>query len=267
MKFGLCGNMVVTDLMYGGMEIAPMLAELGYDYIELSLAHLTELTTPDFQSLKNKLYLSGIPCESCNNFFPPGIKLTGPEANLPEILSYARKAIKCATELGASVVVFGSGPSKNVPHGFPKDLAWEQLVWLCREIDPVAEAHNIIVVLEPLRKEECNIVNSVAEALKLMRDSNVTNTKVLADYYHMFEEMESPDVLLEAALNIKHVHFANPAGRIFPKSLKENQGYIPFFENLKKIGYSERISIEAFSDNLYEDAKGAIKFLNQINKL
>lgn len=266
MKVGLCGNMVVNDFRLGGSEVAPLLAELGYDYIELSLVHLTELNRADFNAVKKTLTESRIPCESCNNFFPRHLRLTGYEVNLSAIISYASKAIARASDLGASIIVFGSGPAKNVPDGFSKDKGWEQLVSLCRELDSIAGANNVTIVLEPLRKAECNIVNSVAEGLKLMDDSNTKNIKVLVDYYHMVAESESPDILLEAGSNIRHVHLANPVGRKFPHSWEENKEYRLFFENLKKIRFNERVSIEACSDNFYEDAKAAINFMNQIKQ-
>lgn len=266
MKIGLCGSMVVKDLRLGGSEVAPFLAELGYDYIELSLSQLVELSSDDFFSVKRLLGAAGIPCESCNNFFPQHHRLTGPEVNLPVILSYARKAIGLAAELGASIVVFGSGQAKNVPDGFPKELAWQQLVSLCQALDPVAGANNVTIVLEPLRKAECNIVNIIADGLKLIKDSNTKNIKMLVDYYHLDAENESPDILLEAASDIRHVHLANPANRSFPKSWDENPGYQKFFENLKKINFNERMSVEAFSDNFQEDAKASFNFLNQIKQ-
>jgi sugar phosphate isomerase/epimerase len=258
--------MVVKDLRKGGSEVAPVLVELGYDYIELSLAHLTELSGEDFYSVKRMLAVAGIPCESCNNFFPPHLKLTGTEVNLPSILLYATKAVERAAELGSSIVVFGSGQAKNVPDGFPKELAWQQLVSLCQALDPVAGANHITIVLEPLRKAECNIVNSVAEGLELIKVSNTKNIKLLVDFYHLDAENESPDILLEAASNISHVHLANPAGRGFPKSWNENHSYQLFFEKLKRINYNGRVSVEAFTDDFYEDAKASINFMNQIKQ-
>lgn len=258
--------MVVKDLKNGGSEAASVLAELGYDYIELSLAHLTKLINTDFNSVKNTLVAFGIPCESCNNFFPPEVRLTGPDTDLMIILAYARKAIERAAELGASIIVLGSGPAKNLPYGFPKNQAWDQLVTLCQKLDPIAGSNNITIVLEPLRKSECNIINSVEEAHKLMRESNTKNIKILVDYYHMVAENESSDILLEAISDIRHVHLANPEKRSFPKSWNEHLNYQMFFKNLKKIRYNERISVEAFSDNFHEDAKISINFLNQIRQ-
>jgi D-psicose/D-tagatose/L-ribulose 3-epimerase len=258
--------MVVKDLRNGGSEVAPLLAELGYDYIELSLTHLTRLINSDFNAVKKTLMSSGIPCESCNNFFPPEVRLTGPDADLMIVLEYARRAIERAAELGVSIIVFGSGPAKKLPDGFPKDQGWRQLITLCQKLDPIAGSNNITIVLEPLRKEECNIINSIGEAYKLMLESDTENIKILVDYFHSVAENESSDILLEVASNIRHVHMANPENRSFPKSWNENLNYKSFFENLKKIGYDAGISVEAFSDNFHEDAKGSINFLNQIRQ-
>ncbi len=89
---------------------------------------------------------------------------------------------------------------------------------------------------------------------------------MLVDYYHLDAENESPDILLEAASDIRHVHLANPADRSFPKSWEENPGYQLFFENLKRINYNGRVSVEAFSDDFQEDAKASFNFLSQIKQ-
>jgi len=52
------------------VEIVEALAEIGYDYIELSLSDLTALPEPAFASLVERVNRSGIRCEACNNFFP-----------------------------------------------------------------------------------------------------------------------------------------------------------------------------------------------------
>ena len=57
-----------------------------------------------------------------------------------------------AARLGAGIVVFGSGPAKTVPPGFPKGEAILQLIELCRKLAPIAADNGIIIVIEPLRK-------------------------------------------------------------------------------------------------------------------
>lgn len=264
MRIGLCASMNVDDLSMGGSELAPILAEMRYDYIELSLAHLVLLSEGELNKVITRLKQSELPCESCNNFFPSFLKLTGTDVNWTKIKEYARKALETAALVGAKIVVFGSGQAKTIPDGFPKNSAYQQLIELCRMIDPIAVEAGITIVIEPLRKAECNIINTVEEGLQLMNDASCKNIRMLADYYHMGIENEDPDILLKAGQDLRHVHFAKVQGRSFPLNVDEDLRYAIFFENLKKIGFNQRISIEAFTNNFYAEAKQSLALLKSL---
>ena len=259
MKFGCCGNMITKTT---GIEIIKKLEDYGYDYIELSLCHITQLSEANFLNLKDELTQSNLKCEVCHNFFPSNIKLTGLKVNWDEIEIYLKEALKRANMLGTKIIVFGSGEAKNVPAGYSLAKAWDQLIYSLRYISECIGKYEIDVVLEPLRKKECNIINSVSEALKLVKDVNRYNVNVLVDYYHMSYENESPEIIKVAKDYIQHIHFANSKGRIFPKDIYEDN-YTPFIDSLKFIKYDKRVSIEAYADNFDKDCKKALQFLNK----
>ncbi len=262
MKFGCCGSMVAVEPDGTGAEIAGSLKKIGYDYIELSLAHIMRLPEVDFRALRSKLIESGIKCEACNNFFPPELKLTGPTANMGSILDYTGKAIERAGLLGSEIIVFGSGKAKNVDEGFPMIEAWGQIEDLLKQIDALAGKYGITIVIEPLRKAECNIINNIGEALMLVKKVNRNHIQMLADYYHMVIEHDPPKILEEASAHIRHVHLAKVDGRTFPKNIEEDD-YAPFIESLNNINYDKRISIEAYSNNFIDDAKLSLEFLKK----
>jgi len=266
MKIGLCAGMNVEDLSRGGFELAPLLAEMGYDYIELSLSHLAMLGDYDLKKLITRLKQSDLPCESCNNFFPSSLNLTGTNVNWHKIKEFAWKALEIASQIGSKIVVFGSGPAKTIPDAFPKSAAYQQLIELCRLIDPIARETGIIIVIEPLRKAECNIINTVEEGLQLMNDANCSNIRMLVDYYHMRIEGENPAILLKAGQDLQHVHFAKVLDRAFPLSIEEDSQYVVFFEYLKEIGYDQLISVEAFTNNFYTEAKQSLTLIKSLLK-
>ena len=55
MRFGCCLNMVATKPDKTGMEWIEKLAEYGFDYAELPIAQLMELSDGDFETLKKKI--------------------------------------------------------------------------------------------------------------------------------------------------------------------------------------------------------------------
>jgi D-psicose/D-tagatose/L-ribulose 3-epimerase len=267
MKIGCCTNMVATLKDGTGVEHVEMLKEVGYDYIELPLAQMVELSDEEFTIFEERIRSSGIKCEVCNNFFPAHIRLTGNEVNKEVISNYIEVALGRACQLGVSVIVFGSSGAKNVPQGFSKDKAWEQIVELLQYVDSQVKQQGITIAIEPLNRLESNIVNTAAEGLKLVKEVDRENIKLLVDYYHLTMENENQAIVLEAGHQLGHVHFACPISRVYPNESDDLVvEYSIFINNLKKIGYEGRISIEAFTQDLRNDAIKALALMKkQVN--
>lgn len=255
--------MVIENLWSGGSEAAPLLYELGYDYIELSISHLSLLDKSSFRKVRENLKL---PCESCNNLFPPDLRLTGPDVNFRAVKEYSELALGRAAEMGSSIIVFGSGQAKSYPEGFPASTALEQVKEICYQLSSIASRNNQVIVVEHLRKAECNLINTFEEAIELCRSVNLDEIKVLADLYHLTEEKESISGLKNAGEYLKHIHISNPSGRKFPLPVDDPETYRNFFEMLKMIEYKERISIEAYSSDFEKEAASALKFLKNLIK-
>jgi D-psicose/D-tagatose/L-ribulose 3-epimerase len=264
MRIGYCTNLIATQIDGTGSEWIEKGQENGFDYVELPLAQMVDLNDKEFSSLKEKVGSSGLKCEACNNFFPASIRLTGNDVDYGKTEAYLDKALGRAAQLGVKVIVLGSPKSKNVPEGYPMDKAWSQLVELLRNIDPLVRTRGITVVIEPLNKGESNIINTAAEGLQLAKAVDRENIKLLIDYYHLVMEKEDPEIILDAGSYIKHIHFANPAGRVYPA--EKVDGYIRFMDLLKRIGYEGRISVEAYTKDFCHDAKRSVEILRQLAK-
>ncbi len=261
-RLGCCGCMTAGGTDGTGIHVLDDLAALGYDYIELSLRDLMALDNDVFDALHARLDAAPIGCETCHNFFPDAMRLTGESADHATALAYAERAVARAGSLGAKAIVFGSSGAKNVPEGFPMDRAWQQIVDLLRAIDPFARRAGLDIVIEPLNRRESNIVNSVAEGRKLTDDAGCANIRLLADYYHVMLENEPMTHIAEAADCLRHVHFAEIEGRRYPKARSDD--YVTFFRTLAGAGYRGRVSVEAFSDDFAADARRARDILRPI---
>jgi sugar phosphate isomerase/epimerase len=157
--------------------------------------------------------------------------------------AHVKKVMSRLSKLGVQVLVFGSGGARRVPDGFSKDEAWKQLVDFSRRAAEEAKPAGITVTIEPLRQQETNIINTAAEGLKLVEAVNHPNFQLMIDFYHLASEHEDPAIVLTAKDRLRHLHVANPNGRVFPQKWDEFD-YAPFFANLKAIGYDKRISME-----------------------
>jgi len=260
-KFGCCGSTINPDIDKIGINIIEALKKIGFDYIELSLRDIAQVSDRAFLLLKKRIYLSGLKCEVCNNFFPDNIKLTGPDTNNDTILRYLEKALFRAKQIGVEVIVLGSPLSKNLPDGFPGEKAWEQMIEKLRLINSEVKKNKITIVIEPVNRNESNFIIKTKEAYHLVKEVDRENIQLLVDYYHFSLEEEEPKILLEIKDMLKHVHFSRTKNRSFPIKIEEDPNYLLFISNLKHIRYQHRISIEAHTGNFINDATKSLRFL------
>jgi sugar phosphate isomerase/epimerase len=234
----------------------------GFDYVELATSEIAALSDADFEQAAARISQAGLPVPAMNLFLPATLKVTGPDINRDQQMAYVTKAFTRLARLGTTIVVFGSGGARRVPDGFPKEQAMQQLIEFGRRIAPEARARGITIAVEPLRPEETNIINSAAEGLALVNAVGDPNFQLMVDFYHLASVKEDPAIIVRARDHIRHVHMANPEGRVFPRVFDEYD-YAPFFAALRAIGYDRRISIEASTKALEADAPTAIALLRK----
>ena len=246
---------------------AATLAACGYDYIEPGLSKTLALPDPDRQEQLRRLSATKLRVETMNWFLPGAdIKLTGPVVDETRVNDYLERSLALAEQLGVKVIVFGSPGARSFPEGFPRERAWDQLKAFLRTAGGIIESrrYGMVIGIEPLRKPESNIVNTVVEAARLAREVNHPKVRIIVDFYHLTFENEDPDAILDAKDLIVHLQIADPSARGFPKQEGGEARYRRFFDNLLKIGYKGRLSIEANSSDVAGDCGPALKFLKEM---
>jgi sugar phosphate isomerase/epimerase len=159
-------------------------------------------------------------------------------------------------------VVFGSGGARQVPEGFSKQEAFEQLVDFGKRIAPEARSRNITIAIEPLRHQESNIINTAAEGLQWVNAVNDPNIQLMIDYYHFQVEKEDLADIFKVKDHLRHLHMANPNGRVVPLQWEEYD-YAPFFADMRAIHYDRLISVEASTKDLRTEGPQAIALLRR----
>jgi D-psicose/D-tagatose/L-ribulose 3-epimerase len=234
----------------------------GFDYLELGTSEIAALSDDEFEKALAHITHVGLPVPVTNLFLPSTLKVTGPQIDRDQQMAYVKRAFARVARLGTEIVVFGSGGARRVPDGFPREDAFKQLVEFGRRVAPVARAHGLTLAIEPLRRQETNIINSAAEGLELVTAIGDPNFQLMVDFYHLASEKEDPEVLVRAREHIRHLHVANPQGRVFPLEWDEYD-YAPFFGALRTIGYARRISVEGSAKDFPNDAPRAIALLRR----
>lgn len=235
----------------------PTVAQLGFDYVELSLAGVAALTEEEFLALAQAVDASPIRVEAFNGMLPASVRVTGTNVSASQQHEYLEHAFCRAQRLGGKVVVFGSSGARNVPEGFPIDSAWRQIVNFLRLAERHAGNYDLTIAIEPLCRRESNIINYVSEAVLLSSLHQLPHIRALGDTYHMAMGAEPFSALTAAGEMLAHVHTANAIGRRFPK-IGDGEDYEALFRALLQGGYEGRVSIEGGCDTFASDAEAAL---------
>ena len=220
-------------------------AKYGFDYIEPAAAEIAAMSENQFREFADTVLASPLRCHAFNSFIRRSdLKVVGPEVPTSALKDYLELCLPRCRRLGASIVVWGSAGSRNVPEGFPRARAQNQIADFLKMAGEAAQRSKIIVAIEPLRRQESNILNTGGEALEMVRRVEHPNVRMIIDYFHLREESEDPQIIELAKGEIVHLHFASPHGRSWPHELGEDDHYAAFFSYLKKTGYRGGISIE-----------------------
>jgi len=235
MQYGICG----------GPDAARAAADAGYDFFEWTVGAFLKPLEDEaaFEVALAQAKSAALPCPVVNVFLPGDLKVTGPQADLARLEQYVTTAFRRAERAGVNTIVFGSGGARRVPEGFDHTVAHQQLVAFGRMMGPLAQAHGVTIVVEHLNQAECNILTSVRESAQLVREVNQPGIQLLVDGYHWAKEQEAPEEIVSAGELIRHAHIATVPTRLPPGS--EDCDLLPFFAALKRIGYDQRLSLEA----------------------
>jgi sugar phosphate isomerase/epimerase len=251
-RIGYCGPLKDIDAVKAA----------GFDYMEVRTSEVAALSDADYATVAAKFRQVGLPVLSANLFIPSDIKVTGPNIDKERQMEYVRRALDRVSRLGVRLVVFGSGGARQVPDGFSRQEAFQQLVDFGKRIAPEARSRNITIAIEPLRHQETNIVNNTNEALAWVNAVNDPNIQLMIDFYHFEVEKEDPANILQVKDHLRHLHMANPEGRVVPLKWDEFN-YEPFFAVLRQIHYDRLISLEANTKDLPVEGPQAIALLHR----
>lgn len=251
MQFGICK----------GPEHAAAVKAAGWDFVEGNVQSMFkgESAEVDLSAIK----AAALPVPSANCLVPGSLRITGPSVDFDALRAYMTNVLERAAQTETRMLVFGSGGARNVPDGFDRAKAREQIVAFVRMSAEIAEQHDVTIVVEPLNKGECNIINSVAEGMDYVREVNHPYFKCLVDSYHFWLEDEPLSNLESAMPWIAHVHVADKVGRTAPgeSGEPEQSPYREFFRVLKAGNYRGLISVESKAFDLEQDGARILEFL------
>ena len=242
-----------TFAVCGKLHEYPTVIKAGYDCMELIVG---DFFVPDksdaaFQANLDLMKQLNAKIISCMQFIPAYLKMTGPEARHDDIIVWAETTFRRAQMAHIPYIVLGSGDARNVPDGFDRKVATQQIIDLCIRMAPLAQKYDIIILVEPLAKKYSNFIHTLAEGAAVVQAVNHPHVQLLCDIHHMLREDEPPEEIIKYGEYIRHCHIAEREYRTAPGKLGDD--FRPYFKALQKINYQGCISVEIdYIDGKYQ---------------
>ncbi len=246
-------RLAICSETFAGMKFAEACQaarRTGYAAIEIEPAHLS----PDPASLpasarregRRVMDGEGLACTGLHSLLkaPAGLHLTTPDAAVRQrSWEYFGRLIDLAADLtDKPVMVLGSSKQRQAVDGVTRADA--RLTEGLQRLAPQAEQRGVCIVMEPLAPHLCNVVNTLAEAMAIVRAVHSPAVQTIFDAHNTAAEKEPLDALLRQYFPwIRHVHLNEMDGR---RPGADNFPFPLVLRTLRELGYQGWLSVEVF---------------------
>lgn len=221
------------------------ISEAGYDFAELDIPEIEKLSEEAFEELKHTVR-TGVPVLTGARLLPVSEPLFFTEGYDPESLrTYLEKACERTAQLGIKAVIL----KRKSPLAAVGDRSGEGRYFhqVPSSDGTDSEKNGQKLILEPLGPKYSNYINTVAQAVQLIKKVDAPNLYTMADLRHMVWAEEPFRNIEEYLPYIHHIHIDYPLSypeRRYP-SAEDDYDYSAFLNSLKQAGYQGTLTIEA----------------------
>jgi len=251
MKFAMCNEFCEG---YSIEQVADLAKEVGYDGVEFAPYTLGktvfDISHEQRKSIRDTIESRGLEVVGLHWLLA---KTEGLHINHPDEVirkrtqTYYQELIRCCSEMGGTRMIHGSPQQRAIVDGESYEATFDRTVEFFKQGALVAAQHGVILCVEPLARDDANFINTAEEAVKIIDAVGHPSVQLILDCKAMIDEDKSiPQLVEENADHLKHFH-ANDDTRSYPGT-----GSIDFkaaLAALKKINYSDWVSIEVFDFN------------------
>lgn len=239
----------------------------GFDYAELDLPEIEALPEEDFEAFLKKVQAAGFPVLTGARALPlaePWFFTDAYDKNAWR--GYMARACERAGRLGIQKIILGNGKARSLLDETSIQREQNFLDELSAFAD-YAAAQGIEMILEPLGPEYSNYINTLPEAVRVIRAAGNDNLFLMADLRHLYRGGESFEDIVSCAEYLRHVHVDYPGvwpARPYPTP-EDDYDYAPFLEAVKRSGYDDTLTIEADVPEDWQSAHDrAVKVLEAV---
>lgn len=227
----------------------------GFDTVEIAIDDPAAI---DPVHIKAELDKHGLACGSICGCFGPDRDLRGTPEHQRNSIAYLKAVIDQMVILDCPRVV---GPVYSsvgrIGGAEPAEYRrqWNTVVKNLKTVARYAESKGKVIGLEPLNRFETDFINTVDQALKLLKAVNSPALKIHLDTFHMsIEEKDLGAAIRKAGRQLGHIH-ACGTDRGTPGN--DHLDWQPIARALKAVRYNGDVVIESFTCDVKIIAKAA----------
>ncbi len=225
----------------------------GAGFTGIEIAPYTLGPSPDVRELRAVMAGEGLRFVGLHWLMvsPAGLHVTTPDDLVRQrSWEHVRGLVDLAGDLSGdgvdspAVMVFGSPKQRGTTLGSTVAEAKRRFAEGLAELAPHAENRGVTLLVEALPADQCDVVQTLAEAAEIVREVGHPAIQTMFDTHNAVDEREAPAQLLERyAPEIRHVHVNELDGRYAGSG---NYDFRLVLGTLERMGYGGWVSSEVF---------------------
>lgn len=238
------------------------LAEFGYDGVELMTLNPLELNWDKVKRTAEKNRLNVVLVCTGEIFGQKRLSFMDKKAEVRQnAIARVKEIIDFASYLGANINI-GRVRGQYCDE-LPKEVSYGYAIDAFKNISEYSGKKNVKVALETVTIMQTNFINTVEEAIKVIKDVDNENFRLMMDIFHLnIEERDMFETIKKYSDYNIHVHLADN-NRRYPGSCGLN--FEKIINTFMSVGYNGAYCTEIFQQPDQETAaKGAVNYLRPI---
>jgi D-psicose/D-tagatose/L-ribulose 3-epimerase len=185
MKFALCNEVLQPLAFERQCELA---AQLGYDGLEVApftlAANPMDLSDAQAREFRRIAEGHGLSITGLHWLLvaPAGLSIVADDALVrAETVRVMRRLVELCALMGGQYLVHGSPQQRSVPPGVTRGAALRRATECFAQAAQAASDAQVVYCVEPLSRRETDLVNTVAEAARIVDEINSPALKTMID--------------------------------------------------------------------------------------
>ncbi|MEO5999005.1 MAG: sugar phosphate isomerase/epimerase [Chitinophagaceae bacterium] len=255
MNFGINTFLFTSPFTNESVNLFPQFKAWGFDSVEIALEDVSHI---DPALIKEHLDKNGLLCKTLCAAMGPDRDLRGTPEQQQTGLAYLKGLLDVMNTLGADMLIGPLYSSVGRADAVPADeykKQWQLVVGHLKNVASYAQERTLKLGIEPLNRFETDFLNTVDQALNLIRDIDNPVVFLHYDTFHMnIEEKHQGKAIEKAGKILGHFH-ACGCDRGTPGN--DHIDWPGISVALRNIGYDRGVVIESFTTDVKVIAKAA----------